>query len=113
MDIADTTRQRTLLLHFSWEDVYRIFKTFPETGEAKDYREATAALNAYFQPRKNVEYEKYTFCQAAQQVGEALDPYHTRLQQPTAYFEFHDKDAEVMSQKLFRGARRKEFVVTP
>ena len=98
MDITDPTRQRALLLHFSGEDVYRIFKTLPETGEAKDYKKATAALKAYFQPQKNIEYEKYTFRQATQQVGETLDTYHTRLQQLATYCEFHDKDAEVKSQ---------------
>ena len=98
MDITDPTRQRALLFHFSGEDAYRIFKTLPETGEAKDYKKATAALKAYFQPQKNIEYEKYTFRQATQQVGETLDTYHTRLQQLATYCEFHDKDAEVKSQ---------------
>ena len=98
MDITDPTRQRALLLHFSGEDVYRIFKTLPETGEAKDYKKATAAMKAYFQPQKNLEYEKYTFRQATQQVGETLDTYHTRLQQLATYCEFHNKDAEVKSQ---------------
>ena len=70
----------------------------PESREAKDCKKATTALNAYVQPQKNVEYEKYTFRQAAQQVCEALDSYQTRLQQLATYCEFHDEDAEVKSQ---------------
>ena len=70
----------------------------PETGEAKDYKKATAAMKTYFQAQKNVKYEKYTFRKATQQVGETLDTYHSRLQQLATNFEYHDKDAEVKSQ---------------
>ena len=69
-----------------------------ETGEAKDYKKATAALKPYFQPQKSVEYEKCTFCKATQQVGNTLDTYYTRLQQLATYCEFQDKDADVKSQ---------------
>ena len=112
MDIKDPTLQRAIFLHFSGQDFYRTFKTLPETGEAKDYKKATAALNAYFQPQKNIKYEKYTFRQATQQVGETLDTYHTRLQQLATYSTFYDKDAEVKSQ-IVRSVGRKEFVVKP
>ena len=98
MEIDDPKRQCALLLHFSGEEVYRILKTLPETGEANDYRTAVLMLNAYFQPKKNIEFERYTFRQANQQEEETLDEYHTQLQQLATHCEFHDKDAEVKSQ---------------
>ena len=98
MEIDDPKRQRALLLHFSGDDVYRIFKTLPETGEAKDYKKAVEKLTGYFKPKKNIEFERYTFRQANQHEAETLDAYHTRLQQLATHCEFHEKDAEVKSQ---------------
>ena len=79
-------------------EIYLIFKTLPETGEAKDYKNAVDKLTGYFKPKKNIEFERYTFRQANQHEAETLDEYHTRLQQLATHCEFHEKDAEVKSQ---------------
>ena len=97
MEIDDPKRQRALLLHFSGEEVYRVFKTLPDTGEANDYRTAVTKLTTCFQPKMNIEFERYTFRQANQQEGETLDEYHTRLQQLATHCEFHEKDTEIKS----------------
>ena len=54
------------------------------------YDKSKTALNDYFNPKKNTEYEIYQFRQAKQNVGESLDAYHhTRLRRaPCCYLQF-------------------------
>ncbi len=52
MDIKDATRKRAMVVHFAGEDVYKIFRTFEETGQAKDYNIAKAKLTEYFKPQQ-------------------------------------------------------------
>ena len=51
--ISDKKRQRALLLYYAGEEVSKIFDTLPDTGE--DFETAKTKLNAYFDPKKNVE----------------------------------------------------------
>ena len=57
MVIDDSKRHRALLLHFMGEETYQIFKTLTDTGEANDL------LTKYFQPKKNIEFQKHAFRQ--------------------------------------------------
>ena len=76
MDINNSKRQQTLLLHFIREECYQISR-LTDTGEANDFKTAMDQLTKYFQPKRNIEFEKYTFCQATQKEGETLDEYYT------------------------------------
>ena len=72
-DIADATQKRALLLYHAGPEVYEIFKTLPDTGEAKDFQKAVDALTHYFEPDKNRIYQVYLFRQATQQLTESMD----------------------------------------
>ena len=72
MDIKDATRKRAMMIHFAGEDVYKIFRTLEETGEAKDYDIAKAKLTEYFKPQQNIEYERYVFRRSQQQQAKHL-----------------------------------------
>ena len=78
-DIKDETQKRAILLYQAGPEVYEIFKTLPNTGEAKDFRKAVDDLTAYFEPDKNKIYQTYRFRQAKQMPSETVDQYHTRL----------------------------------
>ena len=101
--VDDTARKRALLLHYVGVEVFDIFDTLPkaETGEAKDFEKATAALTKYFSPTKNVEFEVHKFRQASQKPGKTIDSYHTWLRQMAATCKFHD-DREIKSQIIQR-----------
>ena len=75
--ISDKKRQRALLLYFAREEVSEIFDTLPDTGE--DFETAKTKLNMYFDLKKNVEFEIFTFRQAKQNPGETMDSHHSRL----------------------------------
>lgn len=74
-------RRRALLLHYAGPDVQDIFSTLPNTGEAVDYNEAVAALNAYFVPRVNNAYARQSFYKLSQNPGETVQQFTTRLRQ--------------------------------
>ena len=67
--ISDKNRQRALLLYYAGEGVSEIFETLPDTGD--DFETAKTKLNAYFDPKKNVEFEIFTFRQAKQHPGDS------------------------------------------
>ena len=94
--ISDKKRQRALLLYYVGEEVSEIFDTLPDTGD--DFETAKTKLNAYFDPKKNVEFEIFTFRQAKQNPGETMNSYHSRLRQLATTCEFTDVDKEVKSQ---------------
>ena len=59
---------------------------------------AITALTNYFTPKKNLAYEEYKFREAAQEPGETLTTYYTRLKQLSLTCEFHDADREIKTQ---------------
>ncbi len=103
MDIKDATRKRAMMIHFAGEDVYKIFRTLEETGEAQDYDIAKAKLTEYFKPQQNIEYERYVFRRSQQQPSETLDQYYTRLRKLASTCDFTDIAAEIKSQIVLNG----------
>lgn len=89
-------RLKALLLHLAGERVHDIYDTV--AAETDKYADVKAKLTEYFSPKKNVQYEVYVFRKAAQQPGESLDAYNTRLRMLAKYCEFSDVDNEIKSQ---------------
>ncbi len=103
MDIKDATRKRAMMIHFAGEDIYKIFRTLEETGEAKDYDIVKAKLTEYFKPQQNIEYERYVFRRSQQQPSETLDQDYTQLRQLASTCDFTDIAAEIKSQIVLNG----------
>ena len=70
----------------------------PDTGEADNYQQAVAALNNYFIPKKNTNYEIFKFREAVQQSSETLNQFSARLRELAQTCNFHSVDNEVKSQ---------------
>ena len=75
--ISDQKQKRAILLHLAGAEVQEIFETLPETGD--DYKTALEKLTEYFNPCKNIAFERHVFRQAAQSAGDTMDSYVTRL----------------------------------
>ena len=73
-----------------------IFDTLADTGS--DYKSAKQALNDHFNPRKSIEFERFTFRQCHQEPSETVTQFHVRLQRLATHCEFAVKDGEVKSQ---------------
>ena len=87
---------RALLLYYAGEEVGDIFKTLAEMGE--DFAMAKEKLTEYFNPKRKVEYQVYTFRRAKQNPGESMNAYHSRLHQLTTTCQFADVNKEIKSQ---------------
>jgi hypothetical protein len=75
--VTDQKQKRAVLLHLAGPDVQEIFETLPNTGD--DYKTALEKLNEYFQPKRNIPFERHVFRQASQQPDESMDVFVTRL----------------------------------
>ncbi|XP_041460808.1 uncharacterized protein LOC121411963 [Lytechinus variegatus] len=71
-------QKRALLLHCAGPDVQELYETLVDEDEPK-YETTMKALTTYFEPRKNVVFERHAFRQAVQSDGETVDEYCTRL----------------------------------
>ena len=97
LNITNTTRQRALLLYQVGQATQEIFDTIPENGADDDYATALATLDAYFLPKKSVDFEIFQFRQAKQRPDETVSQYATRLRQLAAHCEFNNVDTEIKS----------------
>ena len=81
MNITNANRKKALLLHYAGEEVHDMFSTLtlpPPVGEGDLdlYKQASDALNDYFIPKRNKEYDIYKFRQSKQEPGESI---HTTM----------------------------------
>ena len=100
-DIKNPERKKPLLLHSAGVGVKKIHKTLAiedPTGDDNVYSKTEQALDNYFMPKKNIEYEIFNFRQEKQKPSESLDSYYTRLKTLACYCEFHDVNREIKSQ---------------
>ena len=67
-------------------------------ADDSNYDDTKTALTAYFEPKKNKEFEQYEFRNLKQFKDETIDQFATRLRQKSENCEFADKDGEIKSQ---------------
>ena len=56
-DITNKKQKCAVLLHLAGAEVQAVFETLSDTGE--DYDTALAKLNKYFEPKKNIPFERH------------------------------------------------------
>ena len=101
--VTGNIKKRALLLHVAGDRVYEIFQGLAVVAEDADpavsneYINARTALNEYFNPTRNVEFEVYTFRLARQRTDKTTDSYHARLRTLAKYYEFVNIDSEIKS----------------
>ena len=95
INVTDDTQKRALLLYQVGQETQELFETFTDTGT--DYKTAMDKLDAYFNPKKNVDFEVFQFRQAKQQEDETIDQFVTRLRKLAVTCEFTELDKELKS----------------
>lgn len=95
-NIKDDAQKRAVLLYVAGPSVHKIFKTLQNTGT--DFATALEKLDEYFQPQKNVIYERYVFKQAHPNSGESIDSFITRLRTLAETCEFESVENEIRDQ---------------
>ena len=96
-DIATNARQKAMLLHYAGEAVFDLSEAVGVVP-TDNFEQTKVKLTAYFTPRRNEEYEVFTFRQTQQKSEETLDQFHARLQQISKNCNFQDKNREIKSQ---------------
>ena len=66
LNITDNKQKRALLLYQAGQETQEIFDTLTDTGE--DYKTAVTKLDEYFLPKKNVDYETFSFAKPLRRV---------------------------------------------
>jgi hypothetical protein len=95
----DDARMRALLLHYAGENVHDIYEA--ECGSStKDYAGSVKVLTDYFNPKKNVQMEIYTFRNCSQKESQTLDEFVTELRTLAKDCEFTSVDKEILSQVI-------------
>ena len=109
LNVTDNARKKALLLHLAGETVFDIFEGLVVAEIAHDadpavdnvYTVAKRALDEHFNPKKNIEFERYSMFRLAKQYyGEAIEAYVVRLRSLAKYCEFADADAEIKSHLI-------------
>ena len=95
-NITDKKQRRAVLLHLAGPEVQTVFETLSETGD--DYATALAKLTEYFDPKKNIPFERHLFRQAAQGPTENMDSYVTRLRSLAKSCEYDNVDEMIRDQ---------------
>ena len=79
-DIVTDARQKAMLLHYAGEAVFDLSEAVGVIP-TDNFDATKLKLTAYFTPRRNEEYEVFTFRQTQQKSGETIDQFHARLPQ--------------------------------
>ena len=96
MKTPQTLCVKAMMMHCAGEALFEICGS---VGVVTDdsFAQAKEKLTAYFTPRRNEEYEIFTFRQAQQEAGETLDQFHARPQQLAKNCNFQNKNREIKS----------------
>ena len=95
-NITEKKQKRAVLLHLAGAEVQTVFETLSDTGE--DYDTALAKLTEYFEPKKNIPFERHAFRQAAQGPTESIDAYVTRLRSLAKSCDYDKVDEMIRDQ---------------
>lgn len=96
--ITDKAQMRAMLLHLAGTEVQDVFETLSETGD--DYKTALARLTQYFEPRKNISFERHKFRQACQGATESMDAFVTRLRELAKSCDFKTTAEEMIRDQI-------------
>ena len=94
--VTQDQQKGALLLHLAGKDIKEIYKTLKEEGDK--FEDLCQKLTEYFQPKKNVTYERYIFKQAKQLKDESSVNYITRLRNLAKSCDFHNNEDAVRDQ---------------
>ena len=94
-NITDEAQKKALILTYGGEDLNDIFDTLsadkitpvPNTDETV-FTKTVTALSDYFNPRQNVEFQRYQFRHTNQEQYETIEKYYTHLTQIVATCNF-------------------------
>ncbi|XP_053384619.1 uncharacterized protein K02A2.6-like [Mercenaria mercenaria] len=92
--ITKDEQKKALLLHLGGEEIQDIYETM--TCDRTTYQNTVDALTRYFNPKKNIAYERHIFRQASQEQHETIDNFIIRLKKLAVTCDYPDGSANDM-----------------
>lgn len=92
--ITKDERKKAMLLHLAGEEVQDVYETLPDGGQT--YAQTTEHLTNYFNPQKNIAYERHAFRSCKQEKDENMDNYIIRLKKMAISCEYEQDPADDM-----------------
>lgn len=105
MNVDSNKRKKALLLHYAGDEVFEIHETLPNTGTDTDYAASKTALNTYFKPQLNTEFEIFEYRQMKQKDSETVDEFATRLRQKADHCDFGDNKNKEIKSQIIQGCK--------
>ena len=106
-NITDDARKKALMLTYAGEDLNDIFDTLstelvtPQPGTDETvFSKAVEALDVYFNPKQNKEFQRYVFRHTNQERFESVEKFYMRLMQLAATCNFTETSSEIKSQLI-------------
>ena len=88
--------------------MFEIHSTLADTGNENDYAGSKTALENYFEPQLNTEFETFEYRNMKQQSSETVDQFATRFRKKVEFCGFTEKDKELKSQ-IFQGCKSQKL----
>ena len=106
--IKEDARKHSILLHCGGDklDLIEQNLVYDKTANAL-FENLKTALNTYFEPKRNVTFSTYVFCQMKQEEGEGIDAFVTRLRNQASMCDFADENRRIKDQVVFRCLSKK------
>ena len=101
--ITDKTQKLSVFLHVVGSRTSEIYETLKKPDD--DYDAAVKALETYFAPFKNIEFEVFKFGQMVQTEFESLDDYIVRLRLASRRCEFGNDEDKEIKRRIVSGCR--------
>lgn len=92
--------KRSTMLHMGGDELYELFLDLPGTGDRNDYDKAVRALDRYFHPQVNPDFEHFKLRQAKQRKEESVDMFFARLRKLASSCTGIDKQLEIRAQLI-------------
>ena len=102
LDIKNKERKKAIMLHYAGTKVSDIYSTLilPEGDDV--YKQSVLALTGYFEPKKNLTFETFSFRELKQGESESVGQFVTRLRVAADRCDFREKEREIKDQVVFR-----------
>ena len=105
--VVDKAQKKAVLLHVVGASVVEIFNTLPNSANM-DIDATKTALAAFFNPKKNKDFELFKFMSLRQEDAETNVDFAVRLQNAAKNCEFKttEVDAEIKRQLIFGSSEK-------
>lgn len=116
VNITEDRRKIAALLHHAGLEVVKMYRTVEQNAPDADnetridtFEDVKRKISSYFNPRKNLWFERHNFRQAKQEVGESIAAFATRLRTLAKYCEFVSVEEEIIGQ-IIEGSNCTEVI---